>query len=409
MVFGRSGRRVSWSVAAVALVAVIATACSSGTAAPTYSDKVASNLGFDDLLRPAISVTGFAGAPLTDRSAGVQPGAPLKVTAQSGTLTDVRIPKVDGSGNVAGTYNADRTTWTSTEPLGYGTTYTLSADARGIAGASATQMSFTTRSPNNLTDAYLLPENNSTVGIGQPVAIRFDEPITDRKAAQDAITVRTDPPVEGAFYWLSDSELRWRPQNFWKPGTKVHVDVDTYGIDLGDGVFGQQNKTLDFTVGRALIATGDDRTKTVSVAIDGKVVRTMPVSFGKDSTPTNPGTYIVGDRVPSLIMDSSTYGVPVNSPGGYRETVYFDTQMSWSGIYLHAAPWSLYAQGNTNVSNGCLNVSPENAEWFMNTALRGDIVVVKNTVGEVLPGTDGLGDWNIPWDVWKKGNAGGNA
>ncbi len=108
-------------------------------------------------------------------------------------------------------------------------------------------------------------------------------------------------------------------------------------------------------------------------------------------------------------MDSSTYGVPVSSPGGYRETVYFDTQMSYSGIYLHAAPWSLGDQGNTNVSNGCLNVSPDNAEWFMNTALRGDIVVVKNTIGPVLPGTDGLGDWNIPWDVWKKGNAGGNA
>lgn len=394
---------------AVTIVAVgTLAACSAGTAAPTYSDQVNTNTGFDELMRPSVSITTFNGQPLRDRAVGIQPGAPLKVVAKSGELTDVRIPKQTG-GTIAGAYNADRTEWTSTEPFGFDKTYTVAADVQGISGTNSSKMSFTTRAPNNLTDTYLLPENNSTVGIGQPVAIRFDEPITDKRTAQNAITVTTDPPVAGAFYWLSDSELRWRPQNYWKPGTKVAVKVNTYGIDLGGGVFGQQNKTLNFTIGRSFVATADDRTKQVSVAIDGKVVRTIPTSMGKDSTPTNRGTYIVGDRVPSLVMDSSTYGVPVNSPEGYKETVYFDTQMSYSGIYLHAAPWSIYAQGSSNVSNGCLNVSPENAEWFMNTALRGDIVQVKNTVGDVLPGTDGLGDWNIPWDVWKRGNAGGNA
>ncbi len=380
-------------------------ACSTGSAAPTYSDQVNTNTGFDDLLRPSVSVTTFDGQPLRDRAVGIQPGAPVKVVATSGQLTDVRIPKQSG-GEIAGTYNSDHTEWTSTEPFGFDKTYTVAADVAGISGTNSSKISFTTRAPNNLTDTYLLPENNSTVGIGQPVAIRFDEPITDKLTAQRAITVSTDPPVDGAFYWLSDSELRWRPENYWKPGTKVEVKVNTYGIDLGGGVFGQQNKTVDFTIGRSLIYTADDKTKQVTAVLNGKVVRTMPTSMGKDSTPTNRGTYIIGDRVPSIIMDSSTYGVPVNSPEGYRETVYSDTQMSYSGIYMHAAPWSLYAQGNSNVSNGCLNLSPENAEWVMNTSLRGDIVVVKNTVGDVLPGTDGLGDWNVPWAVWKRGNAG---
>lgn len=407
MQFGWGDRgRSRWVAASLAVCAVgVLGACSAGTAAPTYSNAVGASAGIDDMLRPQISVTGISGQPLLDRAVGVQPGAPVRVTSRSGQLTDVRIPKADG-GMVAGAYNADRTVWTSTEPFGYDKTYTLSADVAGIAGTNSTKLSFTTRAPNNLTQAYVLPDNNSTVGIGQPVAVRFDEPITDRKAAQNAITVTTNPPVEGAFYWLSDSEVRWRPQNYWQPGTKVNVKVNTYGIDLGNGLFGQENQNLNFTIGRSLVATADDRTKQVSVAINGKVVRTIPTSMGKDSTPTNRGVYIVGDRLPSIIMDSSTYGVPVNSPAGYRETVYFDTQMSYSGIYLHAAPWSIYAQGNSNVSNGCLNVSPENAEWFMNTALRGDIVEVKNTVGDVLPGTDGLGDWNIPWDVWKRGNAG---
>ncbi|NED67989.1 L,D-transpeptidase, partial [Streptomyces sp. SID10244] len=124
-----------------------------------------------------------------------------------------------------------------------------------------------------------------------------------------------------------------------------------------------------------------------------------------DSTPTNNGTYIVAEREPSVIMDSSTYGVPVNSPEGYKETVYDATRISFSGIYVHSAPWSLGDQGVDDVSNGCLNVSPENAEWFLNHALRGDIVIAKNTVGPTLPGDDGLGDWNVPWSVWKKGNA----
>ena len=128
-------------------------------------------------------------------------------------------------------------------------------------------------------------------------------------------------------------------------------------------------------------------------------------SMGKDSTPTNNGVYIVAEREPSVIMDSSTYGVPVNSPQGYRETVYDATRISFSGIYVHSAPWSLGDQGVDDVSNGCLNVSPANAEWFLNNALRGDVVTVKNAVGPVLPGTDGLGDWNVPWSVWKKGNA----
>ncbi len=167
-----------------------------GTATPTYSDKVASNVGFDDLLRPAISVTGFAGAPLTDRAAGVQPGAPLKVTAQSGTLTDVRIPKADGGGTVAGAFNADRTTWTSTEPLGYGTPRTRCPPTPAASPAPPRRRCRSHALAEQPHRRVPAAENNSTVGIGQPVAIRFDEPITDRKAAPGRDHGRTDPPVE---------------------------------------------------------------------------------------------------------------------------------------------------------------------------------------------------------------------
>ena len=87
----------------------------------------------------------------------------------------------------------------------------------------------------------------------------------------------------------------------------------------------------------------------------------MPISMGKNSTPTPNGIYTIGDRYQQLIMDSSTYGVPSNSPEGYRLEVDWATQMSYSGIYVHSAPWSVGSQGSDNVSHGCLNVSPENA------------------------------------------------
>ena len=144
----------------------------------------------------------------------------------------------------------------------------------------------------------------------------------------------------------------------------------------------------------------------VRVRVNGEVVKTMPISMGKDKTPTYNGTYIIGDRFSHLVMDSSTYGVPTNSPNGYRTEVDFATQMSYSGIYVHAAPWSVGSQGYDNVSHGCLNVSTANAQWFFNNTKRGDIVEVANTVGGTLSGVDGLGDWNIPWSTWQAGNAG---
>ncbi|NMO03763.1 L,D-transpeptidase [Gordonia sp. TBRC 11910] len=396
-------RRLVPVVSAVAVVGLVGTV-SSCSKAPTYSDQVGSSARFDDLLKPTLAVTEWADKPLVDNAIGIQPGAPIKVSSTGGALTSVSIDKSDGSA-LKGNLSEDGFTWTSTEPFGYNKRYTLNAKAAGVGGESMSKVSFTTRAPQNLTQAYLMPHNGETVGIAQPVAVKFDEPIKNKKTAQAAIKIVTEPAVDGAFYWISDQEVRWRPQGYWKTGTKVNVAVNTYGLDLGNGLFGQENVRTSFKIGRSVVIKADDRTKQVTFFKDGKVVRTMPTSMGKDSTPTDNGTYIVGDKHSMLVMDSSTYGVPVNSPAGYRTPVDFATQMSYSGIYFHSAPWSVWAQGNTNTSHGCLNLSPDNAQWVMNYTLRGDPVEVRNTVGPKLSGTDGLGDWNVPWAVWSKGNA----
>ena len=395
---GRRNTRLGLIAGTVVALTVLLIGCSSN-AAPRPPQVIADKGDpYSELLVPTLQ------SSVADGAVGVAVDSPVAVTAGDGVLGPVTMVNADGI-PVDGQLSPDGVTWATTEPLGYNKQYTLHAEALGLGGITRNSMTFQTQSPKNLTMPYVMPNNGEVVGVGQPIAVRFDEDIPNRLAAQKAIQVRTDPAVEGAFYWLSDREVRWRPAQYWKPGTKVDVAVNTYGVDLGDGLFGQDNVTTRFTIGDEVIATADDNTKTLTVRRNSEVIRTMPLSMGKDSTPTDNGAYIIGDRYSHLIMDSSTYGVPVNSPNGYRLEVDWATQMSYSGIYVHSAPWSVGSQGNTNVSHGCLNVSPSNAIWFYDNTKRGDIVEVVNTVGPTLPGTDGLGDWNIPWEQWRTGNA----
>ncbi len=395
----RQRRCRHWVAALMVPLVVFGTgACSGGGGTPPPKTIMDKATPFGDLLVPKIS------ASVTDGAVGVAVDSPVTVTADDGVVASVEIVNENGR-SLSGQLSPDGVRWSTTEPLGYNRSYTLTAKARGLGGVATRQIAFQTQSPQNLTMPYAMPHDGEVVGVGEPVAIRFDENIANRAAAEKAIVVTTDPPVEGAFYWLNNREVRWRPEHFWKPGTTVNVAVNTYGVDLGDGVFGEDNLHTHFTIGDEVIATADDNTKMVTVRVNGEVVKTMPTSMGKDSTPTASGTYILGERFAHMIMDSSTYGVPVNSPNGYRTEVDYATQMSYSGVFVHSAPWSVGAQGHTNTSHGCLNVSPSNAQWFFEHTKRGDIVEVLNTLGPPLSGTEGLGDWNIPWDQWHAGNA----
>ena len=324
---------------------------------------------------------------------------PVTVEIDGAKLDSVEMTNDEGK-EVAGELSEDGTSWTTTENLGYGRTYTLEAKA----GEEELSSSYQTVVPTTMTYGYLSPQEGSTVGVGQPIAIRFDEPIADRHAAQEAIKVTTEPAVEGAFYWLNNSEVRWRPAEYWPSGTTVNVEVDIYGKDLGNGYYGQENNSTNFTIGDRVVAIADDATKTMTIERNGVVENSMPISMGSGTWPTPNGTYMIGDQHQNMVMDSTTYGLALED-GGYKTPVKYATQMSYSGIYVHGAPWSVWAQGSQNVSHGCINVTDANAAWFQQNTKRGDIVIVKNTIGGTLPGTDGLGDWNIPWETWKKGNA----
>jgi lipoprotein-anchoring transpeptidase ErfK/SrfK len=226
------------------------------------------------------------------------------------------------------------------------------------------------------------PVSGSTVGVGEPIIINFARPIADQPMAQQAIHISSTPPVSGKFYWLTPSQVRWRPLSFWPAHTAVHVDAA-----------GTQE---NFVTGDSLVATADDATHTLTVTRNGTVEQTFPMSMGMAAgghqTPN--GTYYVLDKKAKVVMDSSTYGVPVTSTYGYKVNVEDAVQFDNSGDYVHSAPWSVADQGKRDVSHGCINISPSNAKWFFTNFGTGDPIIVKNSVGTYSK-NDGSNDWQL--------------
>jgi lipoprotein-anchoring transpeptidase ErfK/SrfK len=226
-----------------------------------------------------------------------------------------------------------------------------------------------------------VPKGGATVGVGQPIIINFPGRVEDAGAAIDAVHVSSVPPVSGKFYWMTPTQLRWRPLSFWPAHTAVTVDA-------GGTVSG-------FQTGDSLIATADDSTHQLTITRNGVVEKTFPMSMGMSAgnhqTPN--GTYYVQEKMPSVVMDSSTYGVPVNSTYGYKVTVALAVRFDNVGDFVHSAPWSVDDQGKRDVSHGCINISPSNAQWFFDNFGAGDPIIVKNSSGGSYSKNDGSNDW----------------
>ncbi len=331
-------------------------------------------------------------------SEGIDPLAPVTVTVAKGTLNTVRMTNPEGV-EIPGTLAADQLSWTAQTELGYGKTYTLTSSARSDFGVvNESTSTFTTVVPDNKTKAYSFPTDGMTVGVAQPIAIHFDEPVPDRAAALAAITVTTTPAQTGGFRWIDDQEVRWRPAEFWQPGSTVTVTADIYGRNLGGGLYGQEDLTFGFTVGRSMVAEIDDNAHTMVVKQDGQVINEIPVSLGSNKYPTYNGIHVVAEKYDWKLMDSSTWGL--TGTGAYRTNVQWATRISSSGEFVHAAPWSVYSQGYENVSHGCVNVSTDAAKWFYDTFIPGDPVIIRNTVGPDLEVWDGYGDFQLPFDQY---------
>nr|WP_233502533.1 Ig-like domain-containing protein [Mycobacterium avium] len=226
-----------------------------------------------------------------------------------------------------------------------------------------------------------VPKTGSTVGVAQPIIINFPGRVDDAGAAISAVHVSSVPPVPGKFYWMTPTQLRWRPLSFWPAHTAVTVDAG--------------GTVTNFQTGDTLVATADDATHQLTVTRNGTVEKTFPMSMGMTAgnhqTPN--GTYYVQDKKASVVMDSSTYGVPVNSTYGYKVTVEDAVRFDNVGDYVHSAPWSVDDQGKRDVSHGCINISPANAKWFFDNFGPGDPIIVKNSSGGDYKKNDGSADW----------------
>lgn len=370
------------------------------------------------------SSSSTAAAPATvtisaaNGATNVSPSVPIKVAVANGSITTVTVTNAAGT-VVKGTLAADKSSWSTAEDLGYSKTYQVKATATNADGKVTTESSsFTTVTPNNQTMPYIQTAAGGAVpagalfGVGQVIRIHFDESIPDRKAAQAALKVTTVPAQTGGFSWLSNTDVYWRTQNYMKPGTKVSIAANVYGKNLGNGLYGQADVTAAFKVGDSHISIADDNTKMVNVYTNGKLVKQMPTSMGRhtsipgDTGPidlrTNSGPHVVVGGETNINMNSASFGLSKGA-NAYKTIVPVGVRISYDGEYVHWADWSIWAQGNTDTSHGCLNVSPDNAWWFYHYSLPGDIVDVKNTGRNLEEWNSGY--WNVSWAKWMSTSA----
>lgn len=345
---------------------------------------------------PAAVPAPVVGLPHPPGTAGLHPSRPWRFTATGGLVTNVVV--TGPTGPVPGALAADGT-WTPSSRLALGTRYAVQVAAAGRGGTVSTTAAYTTLVPTALAGTRVQPLAGETVGVGMPVVVSFTAPVRDRAATLAALRVVSTPAQEGAWRWTADDEVHWRPRAYWRPGTRVVLEERLAGLDLGGGVFGKRDRDVAFTVGEDHRTVIDAQRHTMTVRSGGRVVRVVPVSTGRASYPTTSGTHLVLERHASKVMDSSTVGIPRDSAEGYRLTALWSTRISYSGEFIHAAPWSVGAQGRSNVSHGCVNASTADARWFYDFSRRGDVVDVVGTPRRLEPG-NGLTDWLLSWQEW---------
>jgi lipoprotein-anchoring transpeptidase ErfK/SrfK len=347
----------------------------------------------------------------------VSPREQVVVAVEGGTLQKVTVTA--GGKAVAGKLEADQATWRSTGKLSYGKTYavTVSAvDGNGV--VTQKNSTFSTVKPTSTAtvtfqaSALAAIKDGGTYGVGQPVIVAFSKRVKDKAAAEKAMEVVTEPAVEGRWRWVDSQTAHYRPAKYWAAGTKITVRVKALGVNLGSGVYGARDTSVDFTIGPSRIAVADSKTKQMKVYINGKLVRTIPISMGKGGTTTGArgqtidfwtrsGPHVVMTTESSHRMTSASFGITdPEDPNFYDDIIKLCHRLTYSGEFTHLADWNIWAHGNTNTSHGCINIGPAHARWFYDTFKLGDVVEVRNTPRQMQL-SDGIGgDWTIPWSKW---------
>ncbi|MFJ9703873.1 Ig-like domain-containing protein [Streptomyces sp. NPDC101234] len=338
------------------------------------------------------------------------------VTVSKGTLTGVTMTTATGTA-VAGTLSADKTSWKPNAQLERSTTYKVAAEAKDSAGLVAHEnATFTTVSPSNSFIGTFTPEDGSTVGVGMPVSINFDKQITNKAAVQKGVTVTSSSGQEVACHWFSTQRMDCRPETYWKENSTVTLKLALDGVEGASGVYGVQQKTVTFHIGRNQISYVDAKTKEMRVTEDGKTVKTIPISAGSPEHTTYEGIMVMSEKYKQTRMNGTTVGFTDND--GKAEYDIKDVphaiRLTSSGTFLHGNYWGAKSIfGSVNTSHGCVGLSDTKgandtttpAYWMYTHSIVGDVVVISNTGDKTVAPDNGLNGWNMNWTQWKAGSA----
>jgi lipoprotein-anchoring transpeptidase ErfK/SrfK len=337
-------------------------------------------------------------------STDVRPDAPVSVVATGGTLTSVAV--VDSKGRaVDGSLDGSSTRWTAASPLLVAQHYRITAKAVGATGEALERTAvFATLKPKATLKTSISPLSGSVVGVGMPIIVRFNKAVTDRAAVERGLAVTSSKPADGAWSWISSTEVHYRPESYWPAHDKITVNVRLRGVQAAKKVWSLENRTVTFQTPASMVSTVDVARHTMTVRRNGKVVRVVPITSGKAGFLTRNGIKVVLEKHVLKVMDSATVGIPKGDPDYYKLDVPYALRVTWSGEFVHAAPWSTANQGLANVSHGCVGMSMSNAIWFYNLSSVGDVIRVIHSPRTLEPG-NGYTDWNVAWHTWLKGSA----
>ncbi|KRC56761.1 hypothetical protein ASE19_02785 [Nocardioides sp. Root79] len=336
---------------------------------------------------------------------GVPVSTLLRVSAVDGTLTSVTVRSKAGkvTGKIVG-----GSRWVADERLEPGARYRIRAVATSSDGTTVESITpFSTQALGLDQQTYpsVAPLQGETVGVGMPVVVTFDLPVTNKAAFEKRMKVTATPQQAGSWRWVSDKEAHWRPRTYWKAGSRVSVAVDINGVSAGGGIYGQEDRDVDFKVGDAHVYKVNARTHKMKVFENGKLIRTLPITTGKEGFTTRSGVKVIMEKFASRRMNSETVGIPAGSSEAYDiDDVKWAMRLTNSGEFIHAAPWSVGSQGYANVSHGCTGMSTDNAAWLYDMTRRGDVVEYVGTDRPMEP-DNGYGDWNISWASYRADSA----
>ncbi len=397
----RAARRYA-VIAAAAAIGLLATACGGSGHASVSPGQVKARASASAKARAAMLASELKVTP-GNGSRGIAPSAGITVTAK-GKVTNVTV-RTSGDA-VSGTLSNDGATWHSTGHLDVSQTYTVTATGvDGKGNKLSTTSTFRTLAPARTFSTEIFEGYHQSYGVGMPIMLTFSQPITDKAAVERSMELTTSTPVIGAWYWDGDEHLDFRPRDYWPANTTVGFTAHLDGVEGAKGMYAAANLTQTFSIGRSLIAVASTTTHKTQIYLNGSLKYQWPISTGRPSLPTPDGTYVSVEKNNPVRMIGG--GAP-GSAGYYNELVYYAVRFTFSGDYYHSAPWSVVDQGTSNVSHGCVNLPPEDAQTYYNMSIPGDPITVTNSTA-AGKWDDGWTEWFLSWSSYLKGSALGQA